>query len=122
MTTSPDTPDDGTALGSVLAAVERGRDAVTARRVYGDPVERDGVTLVPAAAVRGGGGGGGGGDEEGGGGGTGYGLAGRPVGAYVISGGEVRWEPIIDRTRVIIGSQLIVAAALLLLAALARRR
>ncbi len=119
MTTSPDTPDDGTALGSVLAAVERGRDAITARRVYGDPVERDGVTLVPAAAGRGGGGGGG---EEGVGGGTGYGLAGRPVGAYVISGGAVRWEPVIDRTRVIIGSQLIVAAALLLLAALARRR
>jgi uncharacterized spore protein YtfJ len=29
------------------------RDAITVKRVYGDPVESDGVTLIPAAAVRG---------------------------------------------------------------------
>ena len=34
------------------------RDAIAAKRVYADPVEGDGVTLVPAASVRGGGGGG----------------------------------------------------------------
>lgn len=33
------------------------RDAMTVKRVYGDPVQSDGVTLVPAAAVRGGAGG-----------------------------------------------------------------
>jgi uncharacterized spore protein YtfJ len=122
MTTSPGIPEDGTALDSILATIERGRDAITARRVFGDPIERDGVTVVPAAVVRGGGGGGGGPDEEGAGGGTGYGLTGRPIGAYVIREGEVRWEPAIDRTRVIVGSQVVVAIALLLLAVVARRR
>ena len=39
------------------------RDAITVRRVYGEPIEQEGVTLVPAAAVRSGGGGGG--DSEG---------------------------------------------------------
>jgi len=33
------------------------RDAITVKRVYGDQVERDGVTVLPAASVRGGGGG-----------------------------------------------------------------
>ena len=32
------------------------RDAITVRRVYGEPIEQEGVTVVPAAAVRGGGG------------------------------------------------------------------
>jgi hypothetical protein len=27
------------------------RDAVTVRQIYGDPVEHNGVTVVPAAAV-----------------------------------------------------------------------
>jgi uncharacterized spore protein YtfJ len=39
------------------------RDAITVRRVYVEPIEQDGATIVPAAAVRGGGGGGG--DSEG---------------------------------------------------------
>jgi uncharacterized spore protein YtfJ len=76
--------------------LEGARDAITARRVYGDPVEREGVTLVPAAAVRGGGGGGGDSDGNGGGG---FGLAGRPVGAWVIRDAEVTWMPAVDLTR-----------------------
>ena len=71
------------------------RDAITVRRIYGDPVERDGVTIVPAAVVMGGTGGG----DEGGNGGVGLGLAGRPAGAWVISDGEVTWKPAIDVTR-----------------------
>jgi uncharacterized spore protein YtfJ len=84
------------------------RDALTARTIYGEPVERDGVTVIPAASVRGGGGGGG--DAEGNGGG-GFGLHGRPVGAFVIRDGEVTWRPAIDPTRL--------AALLALLAAFA---
>ena len=34
------------------------RDALTVKRVFGEPYERDGVTLIPAAVVRGGAGGG----------------------------------------------------------------
>jgi hypothetical protein len=72
------------------------RDAVSVRRIYGDPVERDGVTVVPAAAVFGGTGGGE--DDEGKRGG-GFGLLGRPVGAWVIHGGEATWKPAIDVDR-----------------------
>ena len=35
------------------------RDAMTVKRVYGDPIERDGILVIPAAKVMGGGGGGG---------------------------------------------------------------
>ena len=37
------------------------QDAMTVKRVYGEPYERDELTIIPAAAVRGGGGGGEGG-------------------------------------------------------------
>jgi uncharacterized spore protein YtfJ len=83
------------------------RDAITVKRVYGDPVQSDGVTVVPAATVRGGAGGGG--DNEGNGGG-GFGIAARPVGAYVIRDGSVSWRPAVDLNRV-----LLLAAALLFL-------
>jgi len=69
------------------------QDAVTVRRIYGDPVERDGVTVLPAAAVIGGTGGGV--DDQGKAGG-GFGLLGRPVGAWVIHEGEATWTPAID--------------------------
>jgi uncharacterized spore protein YtfJ len=87
------------------------RDAMTVKRVYGDPVQSDGVTLVPAAAVRGGAGGGGEGGPEGGGGG-GFGIVARPIGAYVIRDGSVSWRPAIDLNRVL----LLAAAVVLLLA------
>jgi uncharacterized spore protein YtfJ len=72
-------------------------DAITVKRVYGDPIEGGGVTIVPAAAVRGGGGGGG--DAEGNGGG-GFGLGARPVGAWVIRDGEAKWSPAVDLNRI----------------------
>lgn len=72
------------------------RDAISVRRIYGDPVETDGVTVVPAATVFGGTGGGG--DAEGNGG-AGFGLAGRPAGAWVIREGEVEWKAAIDVNR-----------------------
>lgn len=84
--------------------ISKAQDAVTVRRVYGEPYERDGVTVIPAAELRGGGGGGGGEDPRGGGSGSGGGFAlgARPVGAYVIDGGHVRWEPAIDVTRIVL--------------------
>ena len=55
------------------------QDAMTAKRVYGEPYERDELTIIPAAAVRGGGGGGEGGtDDAGHGGGAGFGLHATP--------------------------------------------
>ena len=84
----------------IQEAIAKAQDAITVKRVYGEPYERDGVVLIPAAEVRGGGGGGGGKDaaKEASGSGGGYGLDARPVGAYVIEGGRVRWEPAVDVT------------------------
>ena len=74
------------------------RDAISVRRVFGEPIEHEGVVVVPVAKV--GGGGGGGGDNEDNGGG-GFGLGARPVGAYVIKNGEVTWKPAIDPVRLV---------------------
>jgi len=75
------------------------RDLLSARRVYGEPVERDGVVVIPAAEVYGGGGGG---VDDGGTlplrQGIGFGGIARPVGAFVIRDGQVTWKPVIDAT------------------------
>ena len=73
------------------------RDAMTVKRVYGDPIERDGMLVVPAANVVGGGGGGGDKDNNGGGG---FGMSATPAGAWIIREGEVEWQPAVDATRI----------------------
>jgi len=73
------------------------RDAMTVKRVYGDPIERDGILVIPAAKVAGGGGGGGDASNNGGGG---FGISARPAGAWIIRDGQVEWEPAIDATRI----------------------
>ena len=92
--------------------------AVSASRVYGEPFERNGVVVIPAASVRGlgGGGGGEGGQPDGGtgsGSGLGLGFRATPVGAYVIRGEAVEWKPAVDTTSIVLRAQ---AAAILLLA------
>lgn len=89
-------------------------DDVTVRRVYGEPYERDGVTLIPAAEIAGGGGLGEGSGPDGTGQGTGggIGLSARPVGAYVISNGSVTWKPAVNVNRVVLGGQLLAGLAL----------
>jgi uncharacterized spore protein YtfJ len=89
------------------------REILDARRVFGEPVDQDGVIVLPAAAVRGGAGGGGDDTNNGGGG---FGVQARPVGAWVIRGGEVTWKPAVDVTR------LAVVGGLVALALLWRRR
>ncbi len=71
------------------------QDALSVRRVVDDPIERDGVTVIPVAAVRGGWGGGGGTC-----GGAGFGLRSRGIGAYVAKNGDVRFEPAVDVMRI----------------------
>ena len=80
------------------------RDAISVTKVFGETVHEDGVAVIPVAKV--GGGGGGGGDNEGNGGG-GFGLAAKPAGAYVITGGDVRWKSAINMNRVLLGWQLV---------------
>jgi len=90
------------------------RDAVSVKRVYGDPYEKNGLTVIPAAAVRGGGGGGVGehaGEDSGSGGG--FGVAARPSGAWIIEDGEVTWKPAVDVNRIVLGGQVIALAAIL---------
>jgi uncharacterized spore protein YtfJ len=95
------------------------QDAIAAKRVYGEPVERDGVTVIPAAAVRGGGGGGG---DDTNNGGAGFGLMARPVGAYVVYGEKVEWKPAVDVQRLMTGWQVVAGLAVLAAWSLARSR
>lgn len=90
------------------------RDAITVKRVYAEPYEKDGITVIPAAAVRGGAGGGTGHDQKGQEGqGGGFGVAGKPAGAYVIKDGRVTWRPAVDPNRVIMTLGLVAVAYLL---------
>ena len=95
--------------------IESARDALSVRQVFGEPVERDGVTVIPAATVIGGGGGGAGegagqpsnGDGEAepqrqSGVGVGFGGVMWPAGAFEIRDGRVTWRPAIDLTRVLL--------------------
>ncbi len=89
------------------------REALSARQVFGEPVERDGVTVIPAATVIGGGGGGEGvqqpsnrdGETEPqgqSGAGAGFGGLMWPAGAFEIRDDRVTWRPAIDVTRVLL--------------------
>ncbi len=92
------------------------RDAITVKKVFGDPYEKNGITFIPAAKVIGGGGGGEGEAPEGQAGtgvGSGFGIAARPAGAYVIRGDEVKWQPAVDVNRIIAGVFAVAALALL---------
>jgi uncharacterized spore protein YtfJ len=107
----------------ISAMVDKSRDMMTVRRVYGDPIEHDGTIVIPAASVSGGGGGGGGVDTEGQtGAGTGFGIHARPVGAFVIRGGEVRWEPVDDPMGKLIVAAATVTVGLLIVRSIVRKR
>ncbi|WP_199589360.1 hypothetical protein [Blastococcus sp. TF02A-26] len=90
------------------AADERLREVLAFSR----PVQGDGVTVIPAAAVRthratradGVGPDGRGFDASMSGG--------RPLGAFVVRDGRVRWWPVVDATRVITTAELVVGAVL----------
>ena len=94
------------------------RDALRAQTVYGEAVERDRLTVIPAATVRGGGGGGGDAEHNGGGG---FGLQARPAGAFVIRDGAVEWRPAIDVDR-LLRTALVATAGVLVLRLLTTRR
>ena len=88
------------------------RDAISVRRVFGDPVTADGVTVIPVARVAGGGGGGGGGGtsedhDEAHGFGTGFGIGAHPIGVYEIANGQVKWKPAVDADRLARGGQIL---------------
>jgi uncharacterized spore protein YtfJ len=101
---------------------ERLGAAAQAAHVFGEPVERDGVTVIPVATARWGLGGGGGkrglaGRQEGMGGGGGVIV--QPAGYIEIRGGESRYRPIVD-SKLVIGAAL--AGGFLLLGLVKRLR
>jgi uncharacterized spore protein YtfJ len=108
----------------VQEVIAQARDTLTVKRVFGEPYEKDGVTIIPAARVRGGAGGGGGEDAEGKGkgSGSGFGMTAHPVGAFLIREGELSWRPAVDVNRVILGGQLVAVVALLTLRAIVKAR
>ena len=97
------------------------RDSMTVSRVFGDAIERNGVTIIPVALIAGGGGGGGDNSTEGGSG-AGFGLRAKPVGVYVIRGNDVSWQPALDLNRVILGGQLVAVFALLAIRGIVKAR
>jgi len=76
-------------------------DTFTVHRVFGDPIEKGDVTVIPVASVSGGGGGGrapseGTTDAENSGGG--FGGTARPAGVYVVRADGAEWVPALNVT------------------------
>ena len=108
---------------NVTEILSTSRDAITVRRVFAEPYEKDGLTVIPAAVVRGGGGGGTGYDQKGQQGeGGGFAVSGRPSGAYVIKDGQVSWRPAVDPNRIVRMVGMAVVAYLLSRPRMARAR
>ena len=100
------------------------KDLVTVKKVYGEPYQSNGVTLIPAASVRGGMGSG-----EGEGSGTtpagrggGMGISARPIGAYRIKGDDVVWVPAVDLSRIIVTGQMVAIVAMLVIRSILKAR
>jgi uncharacterized spore protein YtfJ len=92
------------------------------KRVFGEPIERDGILVVPVAHVRGGAGGGGSTAPGNEGSGGGAGIDAKPAGVFVVKNGEVSWQPAVDVTRLAIGGQLVAIVIALVVRSIVRRR
>jgi uncharacterized spore protein YtfJ len=108
--------------------MQQTRDSLTVTRLFGEPYERNGITVIPVAVVRGGGGGGGGegagpdGVGTGSGSGGGFALAAKPAGVYVVDGNRVSFRPAVDVNRIILGGQIVGIVALLVVRSILRHR
>jgi uncharacterized spore protein YtfJ len=109
----------------VMDVIEKAQDTAVIDRVFGRPITQDGVTIIPVARIAGGGGGGSGkqeGERAGEGSGGGFGLGVVPAGVFVVKEGKVRWQPVVDVNRVILGAQTVAIVALITLRTIARLR
>jgi uncharacterized spore protein YtfJ len=109
---------------NVQEIMAQARDTLTVKRVFGEPVEEQGVTIIPVATIRGGAGGGQneGPDGESQGGGSGFGIMAKPAGAFVVKDGTASWRPALDLNRVIMGGQAVAITALLTARAIVKTR
>jgi uncharacterized spore protein YtfJ len=83
------------ASGFVARLAERLGAVARASSIYGEPVERSGITVIPVARARWGFGGGGGEGAEGAGSGGGGGMIVSPIGYIEIKDGVSRFRPIV---------------------------
>ena len=120
-------------MPTFVDVVEKVNTSIGAKRVFGEPYEKAGVTIIPAARIMGGIGGGEGEAKPGaigakggvtGAGGTagGFGVAGGPAGAYVIRGDRVIWVPAIDVNRLMLGFQIVMVVFLLTIRTIVKTR
>ncbi|MFN8620847.1 MAG: spore germination protein GerW family protein [Chloroflexota bacterium] len=104
----------------IQEVMSQARDTITVKRVFGEPIERDGTTVIPVARVMGGSGFGSGqadmtpaatgedgadgapGSGSAGGVGGGFGVMAGPAGVYVIKNGSVSWQPAVEPGRIAI--------------------
>ncbi|MEV0164010.1 spore germination protein GerW family protein [Nonomuraea fuscirosea] len=101
------------------------KEVARVERVFGEPILRNGVTVIPVARIGGGGGSGSGkqeGERPGEGNGGGFGLGAAPAGVFVIKDEDVRWRPAVDINKIIIGGQVVAVVALLTARAIVRAR
>jgi hypothetical protein len=135
----------------ILEQARAATDSAAVGRVFGTPVEKDGVLILPVAVITGGGGGGSGSgsgalgikppaksddgtdsaptgsertgsEPEGEGSGGGFGYTARPAGVYVIRNGQVSWQPAVDVNKIVLGGQIALVAALLVVRSVLKRR
>ena len=107
----------------VLQLLENAGDTLTVRRVFGDPIDQNGIRIIPAARIRGGAGGGGGSAPNGeGGSGAGFGMIADPAGAFVVTDHDVTWRPAINTERIVLATLGFAAFAMWTLRSILRRR
>jgi uncharacterized spore protein YtfJ len=96
------------------ALLATARDTANVKRVFGEPIERDGTLVIPVAVVIGGGGGGGRDSQpdQPGEGGGGFGVWARPVGVYVVRDGRVDFRPAIDVAALALAAALLTPCVL----------
>jgi len=107
---------------NVQDIMTQARDVLTVKRVFGEPYEKDGLTIIPVVTLAGGAGGGSGDGTDSTGSGGGFGVGARPVGAYVIKDGAVHWQPALDLNRIILGGQIVGAIMMLAIGAIMTAR
>ncbi|MGW6930806.1 spore germination protein GerW family protein [Lentzea sp. NPDC054927] len=117
------TTDEPGVMMKIEELIASVKNSVEAKRVYAEPYERNGVTVIAAASISGGTGGGSGRDEKGQEGeGGGFGISAKPTGAYVINGDNVRWVPTVDVNRLIATMGAVAVAAIFVAARFLKSR
>ena len=106
-------------MTELMDALERARQAIDIDHVFGEPIERGGVILIPVAKVTVGGGNGRGPGDMGGGGG--WGGRCEPVGAFAIHDGKVSFQPVVDVNKIIAGAYVVGIVAILATPRIIRR-